>query len=76
MAATEGVSAARIAWTTAWTIALISTAGDGVRDGKFDDGTKYKTGGAWGAGIVRASAAKSGDGEETCEVCSHEGRGE
>ena len=71
-----GVSAARIAWTTAWTIALISTVGDGARDRTFDGGAKDRKGGAWGAGIVRASEAKSGSEEAIGEVCSHEGKGE
>ena len=46
-------------------IAFISTFGDDVGDGM---------GGAWGYGIVSASAEKLGPEEATGEVCPHERR--
>ena len=76
MSATESTFAERVDWTTAWTIAFMSTFDDGAGYGTFGDGAGYGTGGAWGSGIVHASAERAGAEEAMGEFCSHEGRGE
>ena len=50
LAATEAAFAEKVASTTSWKISFMSMLGNGVVD---------RTGGAWGAGILRASAAKA-----------------
>ena len=65
MAATEAAFAARVAWTMVWMISFMYTFGDGARDRKFGIGARDRTWGVWGAGVVRARAAKAGAEEAT-----------
>ena len=58
---------ARVNFTTAWMMALMST---------FDDDAEGGMGGAWGARTMDARAAKDGIEEATGEVWYHEGRGD
>ena len=76
MAATEVAFAERVAWKMAWMIAFMSTFGDGTGDRAFGVGTRDRTWGVWGAGVVRARAAKAGSEEATGEFVSmREGEG-
>ena len=70
MAATEAAFTVRVAWTMAWMIAFMSTFGDGAGDRTFGICARDRKWGVWGAGVVRARAAKAGAEEATGEVFS------
>ena len=65
LAAMEAEFPERVAWTMAWMIAFMSTLGDGAGYRMFGIGARDRTWGVWGAGVVRARAAKAGAEEAT-----------